>query len=516
VMRWAAGTTSFLLSLLLIEVVALSQPSSSAKKPNNLSSVGEVIAPSLVFSTYIGGSRQDSIRDVATDDQGNIYITGGTESADFPITPGAYDTTFNGWHDVYVMKLDGEGRLLWSTFLGGPHYDRAYAIEVDTQGYVYVAGRAGPGFPTTLGVIQQKFGDDAKPSRAYGPQDGFVTKLSPDGSQVIWSTYFGSNDDEIIRDIALDSSGNVYLAVTGVAVAHPHITSSSFQPDLKGDRDGVIAKLSADGARVIYASYIGGSGEDGETPSIRVDSTGYAYYLMGTKSADTQVTSNAFQKKYRGNGDLLLARIAPDGRKLVYSTYFGGSGIEWTETHGLSIDRFGNAYITASTTSRDLPVTASSFQTKFAGGSGKWGGDGFVAKLSLDGSQLLAGTYLGGLGNEGVEGSGVDNFGNVYIGGQTNSKNFPVTNDAFQLKSGGKQDCYVAKLSADLSELLYSTYLGGSDQDGSRSTAVDAAGNVVIAGWTKSDNFPTFKSFQRSRAGDWDLALAKFYRSQNR
>lgn len=123
-------------------------------------------------------------------------------------------------------------------------------------------------------MVQPTFGGDISPNSAYGPQDGFVTKLAPDGSRIIWSTYFDSKDGEIVRDIALDSSDNVYLAVTGVAVAHPHVTPGSFQPNLKGGRDGIVAKLSADGARVIYASYIGGSGEDGETPSIRVDGSG--------------------------------------------------------------------------------------------------------------------------------------------------------------------------------------------------------------------------------------------------
>ena len=468
----------------------------------------------LIFSTYMGGSRQDSIRDVAMDGEGYIYVTGGTESPDFPTTPGAYDTTFNGWHDVFVMKLNPSGKLIWSTFIGGPNYDRAYAIEVDADGFVYVAGRAGSGFPTTAGVVQPVFGGDASPDPTYGPQDGFVTKLSPDGSQIIWSTYFGSDDHEIIRDMALDAARNVYLAVSGVARAHPHISQRAFQRTRKGGEDGVVAKLDADGTKVIYASYIGGSADDGAAPSIRVEASGHAYYLMGTKSSDAPVTTNAFQKNYRGNGDLFLAKVAIDGSSLVYGTYFGGSGIEASETHGLSLDAAGNAYITASTTSSDLPITKGAVQTKFGGGIGKWGGDGFVGKISSDGSRLLAGTYFGGSGNDGVEGSAVDRTGNVYIGGSTTSNNLPVTSDAFQVKNGGKQDFYVAKLSPDLNQVLFATYLGGTDDDGSRSTAVDANGNVVIGGWTKSDNVPLVNALQSARSGDWDLLLAKFSASK--
>jgi hypothetical protein len=133
---WRFTADTFLLILLTgFALLSSRSPLRADKTISPRSSDEQRATPSLVFSTYIGGSRQDSIRDVATDREGNIYITGGTESSDFPTTPGAYDTTFNGWHNVFVTKFHPEGNLLWSTFLGGPNYDRAYAIEVDRLDY---------------------------------------------------------------------------------------------------------------------------------------------------------------------------------------------------------------------------------------------------------------------------------------------------------------------------------------------------------------------------------------------
>ena len=228
----------------------------------------------LAISTYLGGTSEDSIRDVATDSAGNIFITGGTASSNFPVSAGSFDTSFNGNHDVFVAKLNPSGSILWATFLGGPNYDRAYALEVDSLGFVYIAGRAGSGFPTTSGVVQPQFGGDVTQNGAYGPQDGFVAKLSPDGSRLIWSTFFGSDGRDFIRDIDVDSSGNVYLGVSDVTRPHPHIRPGAFQTTLRGTEDGVVAKLSSDARSVVWASYFGGSGDDGGAPSVRVDCYG--------------------------------------------------------------------------------------------------------------------------------------------------------------------------------------------------------------------------------------------------
>jgi hypothetical protein len=479
--------------------------------------VNRGLTGTVTVSTYLGGSAEDSIRDVATDLLGNIFITGGTASPNFPATAGSLDTSFNGRHDVFVAKLDQSGSLIWSTFLGGPNYDRAYAIEVDSLGFVYVAGRAGADFPTTQGALQRTFAGDVTENGAYGQQDGFITKLTPDGSRVVWSTYFGSAGRDFIRDLDIDSAGNVFIGAADVTQPHPHVTTGAFQTALRGASDGVVAKVSANGASVVWASYFGGNGDDGMGPSIRVHPNGEVQYLMSSSSGDAPTTPGAYERTYAGGWDLILAKISADGSRLVYSTYLGGSAFDSSETHGLAIDTAGNAYIAISTLSTSLPTTAGAFQSSY-GGSGASGtgrrtnypGDVYVGKISADGAQLLAGTYLGGRFGEGAEGIAVDAQGNVYVSGATYSDNFPVTGGAFQTAIKGKADLFAAKLTGDLSQLSYSTYIGDSGIDYGRACATDPGGNVLVAGASDSANFPIRNATQPSYSGgDGDAVLAK-------
>lgn len=473
----------------------------------------------LRFSTFLGKSGEDTVRDVVTDGQGNILITGGTASANFPATPGSFDTSFNGVHDVFVAKLDPSGAIIWVTLIGGPEYDRAYAIEVDSLGFVYVAGRAGPGFPTSPGCLQPSFAGDVVPNALYKQQDGFITKLSPDGDRVIWSTYFGSDGRDFVRDVAVDGTGNVYIGVSDVSRSHPHVTPGAFQTSLNGSSDGIVAKLSSDGKSVLYASYFGGSSDDGGTPSIRVHTDGSLYYLTHSRSADAPVTANAIQPRLSslGNTDLMVARVSADGSSLLFSTYFGGNGNDFTETHGLAVDQAGNAYIAITTTSTDLPATAGAFQRSYAGkgisgkGSGtNYTGDVFVAKISPNGTKLLAGTYVGGRHGEGAEGIAVDAQGDVYFSGATYSDDFPVTTGGYQTATGGDADLFAVKLSTDLQKMIYGSYLGGGQLDYGRAATIDAVGNIYVVGMTKSSGWPTLSPVQSTLGGGWDGVLAKF------
>ncbi len=467
------------------------------------------------LSSYEGGSGQDMIRDVTVDAQGNFYLVGGTFSTNFPVTAGALDTTHNGKCDAWVAKHAPDGTRLWTTFLGSPNYDRAYAVEVDGQGYVYVAGRAGQGFPTTAGSLQPNFGGDLTPNALYGQQDGFVTKLSPDGARIIWSTYFGGSGRDFIRDIALDSGGNVFLAVSECDQTHPHITAGAFQPTRKG-MDGVVGRLSADGSKMIFASYFGGSTNDGYTPSIRTDSAGNAYYLTMSDANDLPITAGAYQRTRGGGFDMVLSKISPTGA-LLYCTYFGGSGVEYCETHGLAVDSAGNAYIASTTESVNLPTTPGAFHPTYGGSGGagtgsgtNYTGDAFVAKISANGSSLLACTYLGGSAGEGGEGIALDSTGNVFVSGATYSTNFPVTADAFQAHLGGSADYYLVKLSPDLTRLIYGTYVGGSGTDYGRTVMVDGAGNGVTAGEESSSNWPLLKAWDSTYGGQNDGGVVRF------
>jgi beta-propeller repeat-containing protein len=479
---------------------------------------------SVAFSTFLGGSGLENLRGVAVDDQGNFYVTGGTASADFPTTAGAYATKLStggksmgngGPMDVFVAKFNPAGRLVWSTYFGGPNHDRAYAIEVDKFGYVYAAGRAGDQLPTTPGVVQPSFGGDIHPSAYYGAQNGFIAKFSPDGRRLIWSTYFGSDDGSSFRDMAIDGEGNVYGVMT-VTRPNSHITPGAYQTSLGGGEDMLIVKISSDGRRVIYATYLGGSGDDGGR-SLRVASDGSVYVAGVTNSQNMPTTAGAHNTRYNGAQDAYVARLSPDGRSLLFGTYLGGAHRDGTGgTHAIFLDAQGNAFVTGYTNSANFPTTVGAFQRSFAGSnSGVWelDGDFFVSKLSPTG-QLLASTFLGGSAGEFPEGIGVDAVGNVYVTGMTHSRNFPTTSNAAQTTLRGGVDGVVFKLSANLDQLLYSTYMGGTaastTEESFRAVAVDPAGNIYAGGVTDSSDWPTVNAHQGARAGGVDGTVTKF------
>ena len=216
-------------------------------------------SPEVVFSTYLGGSKYEQpAGDMFIDDKGFIYITGPTKSADFPVTRGALDTTFNdttGNTDVFVAKLDPDGRTIWSTFIGTPTRDEFLTIKVDADGYVYLAGAFGPGAPTTPGVIQEKF---ARPYKSGHNWDGYLVKLKPDGSGLEWATYLGTGSDESLRSMDIDPDGNIVVVTKYQDTDWPDSWFvGAFQDEPQGGIDKVIIKISADGRNVLWASYLG-------------------------------------------------------------------------------------------------------------------------------------------------------------------------------------------------------------------------------------------------------------------
>jgi len=478
----------------------------------------------LDLATYLGGhsghakTKWQQARDVAADADGNLYIVGGTSAPDFPVTEGAYDTVFKrggdqtgsfGDMDAFVTKLDARGRLLWSTYLGSPNYDRAYAVKVDSDGFVYVTGRAGPGFPTTAGTIRPEFGHDpdAPPAptlAGYGEQDAFIAKLSPDGRELVWATYFGGG----IRDMDIDSERNLHIAGTALGPNFPHITPNAHQKELRGRTDTIYVKLSADGRRVLYGTFYGGRDDskgDGAIPSIRVNRQGEAWLVSNTRATDIETTDNAYRKHPAGGWDLLVMKFSREG-KLLVGTYLGGSGNDTLETHNIAIDADDNPVIGGMTKSTDFPVTGSAFQSRPRETSSA--GDGFVAKLSADGSRLLAASYIGGVQRDEVEGINVAANGDILISGGTASPDFPVTGNALQPELAGRSDFFLTRFDAGLSELRYSTFLGGTSKDQARSSTL-AGNDIVLVGATMSCNFPVTNTIDSRINGAWSAMLAR-------
>jgi hypothetical protein len=453
-----------------------------------------VIDPSLVYSTYLGGSGEDGGSGIAVDASGNAYVTGYTVSTNFPtknpLQPGKGGGA-NG--DVFITKLSADGQsLVYSTYLGGSGDDGGQSIAVDASGSAYVTGGTfSTDFPTK-NPVQATFGGGAL-------GDAFVTKLSADGQSLVYSTYLGGSAGELGNGIAVDSSGNAY--VTGYTESTNFPRKNPLQATYGGGfRDVFVTKLSADGQSLIYSTYLGGSGSDIGL-SIAVDSSGNAY-LIGVTDSQNFPTKNPFQANPGGNSDAFVTKLSADGQSLVYSTYLGGTDAETGS--GIAVDSSGNAYVTGETLSTNFP-TKNPLQASLSGGS-----DAFITKLSPNGQSLVYSTYLGGSGREFGFGIAVDASGNAYVTGQTTSTDFP-TKKPFQPSSGGGNfDAFVTKLSADGQSLLYSTYFGGNDGDSGGGIAVDSSGNAYVTGYTFSKNFPTLKPLQPSYGGGFqDGFIAK-------
>jgi Beta-propeller repeat/HYDIN/CFA65/VesB-like, Ig-like domain len=372
--------------------------------------------------------------------------------------------------------------LSYSTYLGGSSGDAGYGIAVDQSGNVYVAGStSSPDFPT------------ASPEQAAdgGSADAFVSKLDPTGTTLLYSTYLGGNGFDQANAIAVDASGNVYVAGSTASTDFP--TAGALQSTPGGAGDAFVAKLDSTGSKLLYSTYLGGSGADFGR-GIAVDSSGNAYVTGSTQSLDFP-TASPLQAANAGGTDAFVSELNASGSALVYSTYLGGGGTDVGTA--IAVDSAGSVYLTGHTSSTDFPATSGALQT-VAGGSG----DAFVAKLDSTGTKLDYATYLGGSAFDFADALAVDSStGAAYVAGFTASLDFPLSASPLQGTAGGNGDAFVAELNASGSGLLYSTYLGGADRDEAMGVALDSAGDVYVTGYTRSSDFPSANAVQAAFPG---------------
>jgi hypothetical protein len=323
----------------------------------------------LVYSTYIGGSGNDEGYAIAVDGSGNAYVTGVTDSPNYDVTPGAFQTTNGGNGDVFVTKLNATGTaLVYSTYIGGSNNDEGTAIAVDGSGNAYVTGATlSTDYDVTPGAFQ------TTNQSVSGWQDVFVTKLNATGTALVYSTYIGGYWDDYGLGIAVDGSGNAY--VTGLTTSPDYdVTPGAFQTRKEGGDEVFVTKLNATGTALVYSTYIGGSSDEVGF-AIAVDGSGNAYVTGFTGSTDYDVTPGAFQTRHGGGlWDVFVTKLNATGTALVYSTYIGGSSDEWG--YAIAVDGSGNAYVTGYTNSTDYDVTPGAFQTRKEG----WK-DVFVTKV---------------------------------------------------------------------------------------------------------------------------------------
>jgi Beta-propeller repeat len=445
---------------------------------------------SMLWSTFLGGDLGDINQDLITDSLGDVYVCGTTQSANFPTTPGAYDTTFNGGTaleyggDTWVAKFDGvTGALIYSTFIGGPDDEEPDGIMVNAAGEVIVLGlTASPSFPTTPGAYD---------TTHNGGIDSYVIKLSAAGDALLFSTFLGGTDDEESWEktrIGLDPGGNIYITGLTCSADWP-ATPGAFDTTHNGPvdnsdaaRDVFVAKLSADGSTLLYGTFLGGSDRD-QGLSLAVSPTGEACVTGFTDSVDFPTTPGAYSETSNGARDVFVTRLSADASSLVYSTRIGGASNE--RAWDMTLDISGDVYVAGGTGSLDYPTTPGAYQTV------PTGNDIFVTRLLADGTNIVQSTLLGG--NAGIIALSLDRDANnnIWVAGETSSTDLPTTPLAFlSAYNGGPRDGYVAQFNSSLGNLVYCSYVGGSGWEPEGHIALDAMGNIVLGGRTTSADFP--------------------------
>ncbi len=436
-----------------------------------------VVDPTLNYAAYLGRSINDRVNGIAVGPDASTYVAGVAPA----VTAASQD-------EAFVAHLSANGKtLLYMTYLGGTGATTARGIALDKAGNAYITGETkAPDFPVR-DAFQSSCGKNAA-DRCLG--DAFLAKLNADGSPN-YATYLGGSGEDSGNAIAVDPSGDVYVAGSTDSMDFPTMHAAQPAPGLRGD--AFVAKVSKDGSRLIYSTFLGGSETD-QALGIALDKNLNAYVTGQTQSFDFPV-KNAFQARNRLNGsnqyaqEAFVAKLSPEGDELLWSTYLGGSGGD--AGNAIAVDSAGSAYVIGSTSSDDFPL-ANPLQPRRHGNA-----DAFAAKLSPDGSGLVYSTFLGGSNDDLATGIALDDQGMAYISGHTSSLDFPTQGPIqTECRKDGKgecQDAFLVVLNPKGTGLRFSTFLGGTGADQGYGIAIDSKGSAYLGGASTSSDFPMGK-----------------------
>ena len=499
-----------------------------------------VIDPILSYSTYFGGTADDFAWKVAVDTNGFVYVTGGTLSAKLG-TVGAFQTNYAGGTytgDAFVAKFSNNGsNLVYYTYLGGSQDDIADSLALDNAGDVFLTGFTdSPDFPTNNALFP-KIPGHSYPGGLYNG-DAFIAELDSTGSHLVYSTYLGGSGfvgNAVIPSrgdagtgIALDSAGNAYIVGYTVSTNFPVVnplayhlagTTNALLNRLAGSYNAFLTKVGPGGTNILYSTYFGGTNID-EATGVAVDSAGNAYVTGFTDSTNFPTTTNAFQTVLGGSTNIavvnnaFVAKFAPSGTNLIYSTFLGG--INGDQAFGIAVDGAGNAYVTGGTTSPNFPNTATNVPGLFNELTNNLSGfiittNTFLAKLGPNGTNILYSAVFGGFAGDTGYGVAVDPAGEAFVTGAASSTNFPTLNALGLLATtnSGGDDVFVTAFNTNGTALLYSVELGGANNDIGYGLALDPLGNAYIVGQTFSSNFRTNNALHAALNGPSDAFLAK-------
>lgn len=384
----------------------------------------------ILYSVVFGGSNYDSARGVAVDAAGNAYVTGVTDSSDFPATAGAFQkvSASPGAEDAFVIKFSSSGTVLYASYLGGSSNDAGYAIAVDSSGATYVAGStASVNFPTTSNVPQ---------SSLKGVSNCFVAKLGASGATLSYSTLIGGENIDLCKGVVVDTSGSAFVTGTTSSTAFPVV--AALKSTLSGPYDAFLARLSPAGDQFVFSTYIGGEAVD-EGNAVYLDQAGNVYVGGDTTSTAFPVTSGVLQSHLDNNYDGFVCAVANDGSKILWATYLGGSGSD--SITALSLTPDGRILASGYTSSPDFPVSGA-VQSSFGGVF-----DAFAVVMASDGSSLSFATYIGGGGDDRAYGITSVGPGQFAVAGQMLSGSVSYVSSLYSVTPSGQYDGFIAAIS---------------------------------------------------------------------
>ena len=477
-----------------------------------------VIDPVLVYSTYLGGSGDDTPMGISVDGNGSVYVAGYTDSSDFPLA--TLGSLPSGSTHVFVAKFDPTGsNLIYADYLGGSNQDYGYALTLDSANEVYVTGSTmSSDFPVV----------NAYNATYPGSFNAFLTRISADGSSLLYSTYFGGNGSDTPASIAIDSSSDALVAGNTSSTNFP-VSPSAYQPSVSPNGGGVwgnygfVTKFSPDGSQLIYSTYLGGSSNVayncGGTPcwpsptsaitGLALDSSGNAYVAGNTNTYDFPTTSGAYitTDSTQNNGIVgFVSKFNASGTP-QYSTYFYESSGIYTTISAIAADSLGSAYITGLAFSDGtFPLTSTTIcdPSVYAEACSY----AFVTKFDSAGATLAYSTFLGPNNYASPTAIALDANNDAYILATSSSNTFGLVNGIEAYTSGN--DALIAEIDPAAASQLFATFLGGSSDENSSSMALDSSGNIYVTGNTDSTDYPvTQGAFQTILGGATDAFISK-------
>lgn len=456
-----------------------------------------IIDPALIFSTFVGGSSDDYeyTGGISKDNSGSIVVTGRTLSTNFPTTAGSYQTSNLGNIDCVVFKLDSTGQsLLFATYLGGNNLDAGYTSLVNpvTNDIVIGGTTASTIFPVVSGAYQVLYGG--------GAYDGFVARLDNAGSVLINSTFMGNNQQDLIASICFDTNYDVIFV--GQSTGSFIQAGNGYQSFYGGGPwDVFVGKINQNLTSLTATTMLGGNGDD-HCHAVKVDATGNVC-IMGFTSGSFPVSPGSFDVSYNGGvWDTYCAKFNSSLSQKIFSTYVGSSGDDWS-WNAMDVDDLGNMYVTGYTSGNDFPTTSGCFQNSIGGNY-----DVFVYKLNSSGNTLLQSTYIGSNGDDEGWGIVATNYRPVITGCFQNGLTTQVC--SYAQSNNGLKDAFYLKLDSTFSNVISSSYFGGQNDDIGNNILQDGSG-FIIAGATKSTNFPTsFNAYDKTQNGGNDFFVLKF------